>query len=132
MFWQYLLPFFPAVFIACARWVVGIPRPLFVLSRSWLYLIAEGFFVLVGMLVTVNAVYYATVNSIDKLYMKSFFTLFYIALAALGAPFILSTLFERPRAELSHRIVRWSILIVCVAPLIEIAIIIFREARGAS
>jgi len=131
MFWQYLLPFFPAVFIACARWVVGIPRPLFALSGSRLYLIGEGFFVLVGVLVTVNAVYDAAVNPIDKLFVKHFFTRFYLALAALGTPFILSMLFERPRAELSFKIVRLSIFIVLVAPFVEIAIIIFRQPSGS-
>ncbi len=131
MFWQYLLPFFPAVFIACARWVVGIPRPLFALSGSRLYLIAEGFFVLVGVLVTVNAVYGAAVNPIDKLHIKSFFTQFYLALAALGAPFILSMLLERPRAELSYKIVRLSMFILLAAPLVEIVIIIFRQATIA-
>lgn len=129
--WLYLLPFLPAGLLACGRWVLGIPRPLFALSGSRVYLIAEGFLVLLGLLVTVSSVHDAAAKPIDQLYFLPFFRSFYFALAAVGAPWILSMLLQRTRAELSHKIVRWSILIVLVAPFVEIVIIISRWASGA-
>ncbi len=133
-FWQYLLPFVPAVSVACGRWVLGFPRPLFALSSSWLYLIAEAFLVLVGILATFSFIYDAAVIPLEKLdmHIRSFLTTFYFALAAVGAPLILSMLLERARSERSYRVVRLGIFIVLVAPLVGIAIIIFRQASGAS
>ena len=135
-FWQYLLPFVPAVSVACGRWVLGTSRPLFAFSRSWLYLIAEAFLVLVGILVTLSSVYDAAVKppedlkDLDK-QIRILLRSSYFGLAVLGAPLIVSMLLERARAERSYRVVRLGIFIVLVAPIVGIAIIIFRQATGA-
>lgn len=121
----HLLPFIPAVLVACGRWVLGFPRPLFALSGSRLYLIAEGFLILVGILSTVHAVYDATVTPIDKSF-RFIFTQLYWALSVLGAPFILSLLLERARTELSYKVVRVGIFTVLVAPFVVFTLIIFR------
>ena len=131
-FWQYLLPFVPAALVACGRWVVGFPRPLFAFSGSWLYLIAEAVLVLSGISVTLSSVYDAAVKPLEDL--EKYRTLLrssYLALAVLGPPFILSMLLERARAERSYKVLRLAIFIVLVAPIAGIAIIIFRQASGA-
>lgn len=132
-FWQYLLPFVPAVLVACGRWVLGFPRPLFALSSSWLYLIAEALLVLSGISVTLSSLYDAAVKSLEDLDRQSQTHLgnSYFVLAALGAPFILSMLLERARAERSYKVVRLGMFIVLLAPIVLIAIIIFRQASGA-
>ena len=132
-FWQYLLPFVPAVLVACGRWVLGFPRPLFAFSGSWLYLIPEAVLVLAGIFVTLSSVYDGVVKPLEDLDKQIRIVLgsSYFALAVLGAPFILSMLLERARAERSYRVLRLGLFIVLVAPIAGIAIIIFRQASGA-
>jgi hypothetical protein len=128
-FWQYLLPFIPAVLIACGRWVLGFPRPSFAFSVSWFYLIVEAILVLLGIFVTLSSVYDAWVKPIEDLEKQRILLgSSYLALAVLGAPLILSILLERPRAERSYKFVRLGFLIVLVALIAAIAISIFRQA----
>ena len=131
--WQYLLPFVPAVVLASGRWVLGFPRPLFALSGSWLYLVAEAVLILSSIFVTLSSVYDAAGKPLEDLEkpIRILLRSSYFALAVLGAPFILSMLLERSRAERSYKVVRLGIFIVLVAPIIGIAIAIFREASGA-
>lgn len=132
-FWQYLLPFAPAVSVACGRWVLGFARPLFAFSRSWLYLIAEAFLVVLGTLMTLSFVYDAAVTPLKD--VEDFFDKLiriplrgsYIGLAVLGAPLILSMLLDRARTDWSYKVVRLGIFIVLVLPVVGIAITIFRE-----
>jgi len=130
-FWQYLLPFLPAVSVACGRWVLDFPRPLFSLSAWWVYLIVEAFLVLVGILLALFSVYSVAVDPLRDWEIWRLLKISYFALAALGAPLILSMLLERPHAERSCKFVRLGTLIVLIAPVVGIAIIIFRQASGA-
>lgn len=131
-----LLPFAPAVSVACGRWVLGFPRELFAFSRSWLYLIAEALVVLLGILLTLSSVYDVSVIPLERLLELGFWDLdrqirfvfrtTYIGLAVIGAPLILSMLLDRACTEWSYKVVRSGIFIVLVAPIIGIAITIFR------
>lgn len=131
-FWQYLLPFVPAVLLACGRWVLGTPRSWFGFSKFRLYLVAEGFFVVIGILLTLMNVYETAVKHIDNVDTQIEIVLrsFYLALAAIGAPVILSLLLKRDHVERSYKFVRLGILIVLIGPIAGIAMIIFRQASG--
>jgi hypothetical protein len=130
-FWQYLLPFIPAVLIACGRWVLGFPRPLFTFSASWFYLIVEAILVLSGIFVTLSSVYDAWVKPLEDLEKQRILLgSSYLAVAVLGAPFILSILLERSRAERSYKFVRLGFVIVLVATIAAIAISFFRQTSG--
>jgi hypothetical protein len=131
-FWQYLLPFLPAIVIACVRWVCGFPRPVFAFSRSWLYLTVEGILILISGLIIVYSVHDAVARPIDDLRTKYFFTTFYLVSGVIGAPFVLSALLNRLTTEWSWKILRWGVYIVLAAPIVSTAIVIWRElSRGS-
>jgi hypothetical protein len=110
---------------------LGFPRPEFPFSRPWLYLIAEATLVLSAIFVAWSSVIDTLVIPLPDLEKhRILFGSFYLALAVLGPPVILSILLDRPRAGLSHRFVLFGILIVIVAPVADITIFFFRIITG--
>jgi hypothetical protein len=128
--WQYLLPFLPAISLACGRWVLGVPRPLFTLSGSRLYLIAETFLVIVAVSLVLYSGYSVVVDPLRNWEIRRLLKIFYLTLGVIGTPLSLSMLLERATAERSYKFLRLGTFIVFVAPIAGIAILIFRQASG--
>ena len=129
-FWQYLLPFVPAVSVACGKWVLGTPRPVFPFSRFSLYLVFEVLLVLASSLFVLFSIYSVAVDPLQNWAMRRVLKAFYVLVVLISAPFILSKLLDRAPAERWYKVLRYGVYVVLLMPILSAAIIIFRQISG--